>query len=44
MPNASPATAHLYFSNPFKNGGFEELMSTHPNIEERIKKLQEMSV
>ena len=42
--NASTATAHLYFSNPFKKNGFAELMSTHPNTDERIKKLREMSV
>ena len=41
--NASTATAHLYFSNPFKKKGFAELMSTHPNIDDRIKKLKEMS-
>ena len=42
--NANTETAHLYFSNPFKKNGFAELMSTHPNIDDRIKKLREMSV
>ncbi len=42
--NASTETAHLYFSNPFKKNGFAELMSTHPNIDDRIEKLREMSV
>lgn len=40
---ASTATAHLYFTNPFKTGGFRNLFSTHPPLEERIKKLQEMA-
>lgn len=40
--HASAATAHLYFTNPFKSNSFSNLFSTHPPIEERIKKLQEM--
>ncbi|WP_414837040.1 M48 family metallopeptidase [Candidatus Nanohalococcus occultus] len=34
------AVSHLYFSNPFGSG--KSLMSTHPPIEERIKRLREM--
>ncbi|MBI5728755.1 MAG: M48 family metallopeptidase [Candidatus Magasanikbacteria bacterium] len=41
--NASTATAHLYFTNPFKTGGFRNLFSTHPPLEERIKKLTGMA-
>ncbi len=44
LPNASNATAHLYFSNPFKKGGFAQLMSTHPNIDKRIERLQNMGL
>ena len=44
LPYASKATAHLYFSSPFKQDIFEELFSTHPNIDERIKRLKEMQV
>ncbi len=40
---ASTATAHLYFANPFKSGGVRNLFSTHPPINERIKKLNEMA-
>ena len=40
---ASSATAHLFISNPFKTGGIKSLFSTHPPIEERIKKLREMA-
>lgn len=42
MPNASEATAHLYFSNPFRGGFFTNLMSTHPDINDRIYKLENM--
>lgn len=41
--NASTATAHLYFANPFQSKSFKSLFSTHPPLEERIKKLREMS-
>ncbi|HEX5743941.1 MAG TPA: M48 family metalloprotease [Candidatus Saccharimonadales bacterium] len=36
------ATAHLFFANPLKKGGLATLFSTHPPIDERIKRLQEM--
>jgi heat shock protein HtpX len=39
---ASSATAHLFISNPFKSGGLKSLFSTHPPIEDRIKKLRGM--
>ncbi len=42
MPNANEATAHLYFSNPFSGGIFANLLSTHPNINDRINKLEKM--
>lgn len=47
---ANKATAHLYISNPFKNGSrkavgwFAGLFSTHPAVEERVKALRQMSV
>lgn len=41
LPNVGPATAHLYFSNPFRpDGFFDKLFSTHPSLEERIKNLE----
>jgi len=43
LKSANSATAHLYISNPLKNKGLSKLFSTHPPIEERIKKLKEMS-
>ncbi len=42
MASASSATAHLFLSNPFGSNKFKSLFSTHPPLEERIKKLREM--
>lgn len=39
---ANDATAHLYIANPFKTTAFEKLMSTHPDIDDRINKLRNM--
>ena len=41
---ANSATAHMYISNPLKNSGnmIANWFSTHPPIEERIKRLREM--
>jgi heat shock protein HtpX len=35
-------TAHLFFANPLKGHSLSNLFSTHPPIEERIKRLKEM--
>lgn len=44
--NASPATAHLFIVNPFKERSYTSwltnLFSTHPPIEERVKILRSM--
>ncbi len=40
--DASGATAHLYISNPLKKKGLQNLFSTHPPIDERIKILEGM--
>jgi len=39
-----PATAHLFIVNPFAGGAqrFLNLFSTHPPIEERVRRLREM--
>ena len=44
LSSANNATAHLYFSNPFKKSGwFHGMFSTHPPIDERIAALKAMS-
>ncbi|OGH92745.1 MAG: zinc metalloprotease HtpX [Candidatus Magasanikbacteria bacterium RIFOXYD1_FULL_40_23] len=43
MANANSATAHLFFANPFSGKKFSSLFSTHPPIEDRIKKLRGMA-
>ncbi len=40
--HANEVTAPLYFSNPLKAGSVMNLFSTHPQIDDRIKKLQQM--
>ncbi len=41
LETAGRATAHLYIANPFKKQSFASVFSTHPPIEERIKRLRE---
>jgi heat shock protein HtpX len=41
--DANQATAHMFIVNPFFGGGFAKLFSTHPPIEERIARLQQMA-
>jgi heat shock protein HtpX len=36
---ATPATAHMFIVNPLYGGGLLNLFSTHPPIEERIRRL-----
>ena len=41
--NATPATAHMFIVNPLTRSGLMKLFSTHPPIENRIKRLQDMA-
>jgi heat shock protein HtpX len=41
--HANQATAHMFIVNPFTSGGIAHLFSTHPPIEERIARLQQMA-
>ena len=40
--DANPATAHMFIVNPLTGGGWMRLFSTHPPLEERIKRLEKM--
>lgn len=37
---AHPETAHMYIANPFSGGGFLQLFSTHPPLQERVRRLR----
>lgn len=39
----STATAHLFIANPFGGNKLKSIFSTHPPVEERIKKLRAMA-
>ncbi|MEW6162451.1 MAG: zinc metalloprotease HtpX [Nitrospirota bacterium] len=42
--NANPATSHMFIVNPLSGGGLLKLFSTHPPVEERIARLDSMSL
>ena len=41
--SVNPATAHMFIVNPFSSKNLQPLFSTHPPIEERIKRLERMA-
>jgi Zn-dependent protease with chaperone function len=43
MQGGSPSTAHLFIVNPFRGGAMLNLFSTHPPMEERIRRLEQLS-
>lgn len=40
---ANPATAHMFIVNPLHARSVDSLFSTHPNMDERIRRLREMA-
>ncbi|MGB9712827.1 MAG: zinc metalloprotease HtpX [Dissulfurimicrobium sp.] len=42
--DVNPATAQMYIVNPLTSGALANLFSTHPPIEERIRRLNEMAM
>ncbi len=42
MENAQPATAHMFIVNPLTGRSLANLFSTHPPMEERIRRLRAM--
>ena len=43
VDNVGPATAHMFIVNPLRGSGVMKLFSTHPPVEERIKRLQQIA-
>lgn len=41
--NANPATAHLFIVNPLRGGGLASLFSTHPSMDERVARLEDIA-
>ncbi len=44
MQNAGPATSHLFIVNPLRSGGIMKLFSTHPSVEERVARLEQLAM
>lgn len=42
MEEATPATAHMFIVSPLTGGGIAALFSTHPPMEERVRRLEAM--
>lgn len=43
MQNAEPSTAHMFIVSPFSGKSLMKMFSTHPPVEERIKRLEEIA-
>lgn len=43
VSHAGPASAHMFIVNPLHGGGVAKLFSTHPPVQERIERLQQLA-
>lgn len=43
MPDANPATSHMFIVNPLSGGSILELFSTHPPMDKRVARLEAMA-
>lgn len=41
--HANAATSHMFIVNPLRGGGLTKLFSTHPPMEERIRRLEDLA-
>ncbi len=44
LDSAQPATSHMFIVNPLRGGGIMKLFATHPPIEERIARLEQIAM
>jgi len=44
MQQVNEATAHMFIVNPLTGGGLKKLFSTHPPMDERIRRLETMTL
>ncbi len=42
--HGNPATSHMFIVNPFKSNAFVKMFSTHPPVEERVRRLGQIKV
>ena len=43
MSHVNDATAHMFIVNPLSGKGLQSLFSTHPPMDERVRRLEEMA-
>lgn len=44
MNRVNEATAHMFIVNPLRGDGLKALFSTHPPVEERVRRLESMTI
>ena len=43
MHRVNEATAHMFIVSPLRGAGLKSLFSTHPPVEERVRRLESMA-